>query len=131
MNFIHICIILFATHANESLNQKVGGIANQVLQLLPAYEKIEDLKVSVFSKYSKYKPNTERIKVYNIQKFSNIQKFALRTVNTLYFYDLDGNPGEQIRLTSASYDIKKARFEDLISESINYELSHSQTSVRL
>lgn len=86
MIFIHICIILFATHSNESLNQKVGGIANQVLQLLPAYEKINGLKVSVFSKYSKYKPNTNRIKIYNIQKFSNIQKFALRTVNTLYFY---------------------------------------------
>ncbi|MFX1444621.1 MAG: glycosyltransferase, partial [Promethearchaeota archaeon] len=68
------------------MNQKVGGIANQVLQLLPAYEKINGLKVSVFSKYSKYKPNTNRIKIYNIQKFSNIQKFALRTVNTLYFY---------------------------------------------
>ena len=86
MIFIHICIILFATHSNERLNQKVGGIANQVLQLLPAYEKIEDLKVSVFSKYSKYKPNTQRIKIYNIQKFSNIQKFAVRTINTLYFY---------------------------------------------
>ena len=37
---INLCIIISNTHENNELNLPVGGVANQVLQLLPSYEKI-------------------------------------------------------------------------------------------
>lgn len=80
MIYIHICIVLINTHSSKSINLTVGGIANQVLQLLPAYEKIPNLKISLFSKYSEYRPFSNKVKIYNIHKYS------IKFIDTLYFY---------------------------------------------
>lgn len=58
---------------------KVGGISNQILQLLPSYEKIRNLKLSIVTKYSEYKPVSNRLKTYEIHKFTKY------IPDTLYF----------------------------------------------
>jgi len=60
---IHICIFLQNTHPNPELNLKVGGVSNQILQLISSYEKIEDVKISVVTKYSEYVPKTNKIEM--------------------------------------------------------------------
>lgn len=67
------------THPNKKLNLIVGGIANQILQLLPSYEKINDLKISIITKYSEYEPLSNRLKIYEFNRFNNY------TLDTIYF----------------------------------------------
>lgn len=68
---MHICLILGNTHPNKKLRLNVGGIANQVLLLLHSYEKNEDINVSLITKYSEYRPASDKIKIYQIHKFNN------------------------------------------------------------
>lgn len=77
---IHICIFLLGTHTNIKLNLNVGGPAYQVLQLLPSYEKIKDIKISIITRYSEYKPISSRLKIYEIHKFNNF------ILDTIYFH---------------------------------------------
>ncbi len=77
---MHICLILGNTHPNKKLRLNVGGIANQILLLLPAYEKIEDIKISLVTKYTEYKPRSNRIKIHEIHKFHNF------LLDTVYFF---------------------------------------------
>lgn len=77
---MHICLILGNTHPNKKLRLNVGGIANQILLLLPSYENIEDIKISLVTKYTEYKPRSNRIKIHEIHKFHNF------LLDTLYFF---------------------------------------------
>lgn len=76
---MHVCIFLETTHINEKLNLKVGGIASQVMELLSEYQKIQDLKISIITKFSEYKASSNRLKIYKIHKFENYM------LDTLYF----------------------------------------------
>jgi glycosyltransferase involved in cell wall biosynthesis len=82
---MHICIILGNTHSNEKLGLNVGGIANQLLLLLPSYEKINDLRISLITKYTKYIPISNRMRIYQIHKFNN---FVLDTIYFILKYPL-------------------------------------------
>lgn len=57
----------------------VGGAANQLIQLIQSYEKNEDIKISIITKYSEYIPKTNRVKIYQLHKFN----FTL--LNSIYF----------------------------------------------
>jgi len=85
---IHICIVIDRTHPSDMLNLNVGGIANQVLLLLASYEKINDIKISLITRFSKYKPNSDRIKIYQIHRFKNFYLdeiyFNLKSFNTIF-----------------------------------------------
>jgi len=65
----------------------VGGISNQILLLLNSYEKINGIKVSLITRFSKYKPGSDRIKIYKIHKFHNIYLdqiyFNIKTYKTI------------------------------------------------
>jgi len=76
---MHICYFIENIHPNPHYNLKVGGISNQILQLLPSYEKINDLEITIVTKYSEYKPKTNRVNVYIISKFKNY------FLNSIYF----------------------------------------------
>ena len=47
MIYIHFCFFVEKTHQKKHLYLSVGGVANQLLQLLPSYEKIDDLNISI------------------------------------------------------------------------------------
>lgn len=79
MIWIHLCLFLEKVHPNPKFNLNVGGISNQILQLLPSYEKIRNLKISIVTKYSEYNPISNRLKTYDIHKFN---KYKL---DTIYF----------------------------------------------
>lgn len=72
-------MLIESTHQNKKLKLNVGGAANQLIQILQSYEKINDIKISLATKYSEYIPNTNRVKIYQIHKF----KFT--PLDTLYF----------------------------------------------
>ena len=71
---------MITTHDNKKLNLVMGGIQNHLLELLPLYEKIEGLKITLLTKYSKYQPSTERVKIQILQKFKNSK------ISTGYFF---------------------------------------------
>ncbi len=50
------------------------------MELLPNYERNQNLKISLFSKYSEYKPISNRLRVYNISRF--VKSYF----NTIYFF---------------------------------------------
>ena len=77
MVIIHICLFISHTHPNKNLNLNVGGIGNQILQLLPSYEKIKDLHISIITQYSEYEPLSNRVKIYKVHKF---ESFILDTI---------------------------------------------------
>lgn len=77
MIIFHICLFISNTHPIKKRNLNVGGIANQILQLLPSYEKIKDLHISIVTQYSEYKPISNRVKIYEVHKFEN---FILDTI---------------------------------------------------
>ncbi len=58
----------------------MGGIANSMMELLPSYEKIKNLKISIITKYSEYTPKTDKIKIYQIFRFVKSK------INTIYFF---------------------------------------------
>jgi len=76
---MHICFFIENIHPNPRYNLKVGGISNQILQLLPSYEKINDLEITIVTKYSEYNPKTNRVNVHIISKFRNY------FLNSIYF----------------------------------------------
>ncbi len=77
MIIIHICLFISQTHPNKNLNLNVGGIASQILQLLPSYEKIKNLHISIITKYSEYEPISNRVKIYKVHRF---ERFFLDTI---------------------------------------------------
>ena len=77
MIIFHICLFISNTHPIKKRNLNVGGIANQILQLLPSYEKIKDLHISIVTQYSEYKPISNRVKIYEVHNFEN---FILDTI---------------------------------------------------
>ncbi|MFX1573979.1 MAG: glycosyltransferase [Promethearchaeota archaeon] len=77
---INLCIIVSNTHENKALNLSVGGVANQILQLLPSYEKIDNLNIFLVTKYSEYIPQTNKVKKVSIQKFKE------RKLDEVYFF---------------------------------------------
>lgn len=76
----HIAIYVHTTHENKKLNLPVGGVANSMMELLPYYEEIDNLKISILTKYSEYEPQTERVKIYQLFRFIKSK------INTLYFF---------------------------------------------
>ena len=50
------------------------------MELLPTYERNHNLKISLFSKYSEYKPISNQLRVYNISRF--VKSYF----NTIYFF---------------------------------------------
>lgn len=79
MIYIHFCFFVEKTHQKKHLYLRVGGVANQLLQLLPSYEKIDDLNISIVTKYTEYKPISKRVKIHEIQKFN------VSAIDTIYF----------------------------------------------
>lgn len=76
---IHICIFTENTHPNKQLKLIVGGIENQILNLLSSYEKINNINISIVTKYSKYVSHSGKVKIYEIHKFKNLM------IDSLYF----------------------------------------------
>ena len=68
---MHICVIIPNTHPNKKLNLIVGGIANQLLQLLEQYKKY-NLKITIVTKYSKFSKSVKNIYLCEIHKFDNL-----------------------------------------------------------
>ncbi len=76
---MHICLFISQTHPNKNLSLNVGGVENQILQLLPSYEKIKDLHISIITQYSEYEPISNKVKIYQVHKF---ERYIL---DTIYF----------------------------------------------
>ncbi|MEE9378018.1 MAG: glycosyltransferase, partial [Candidatus Lokiarchaeia archaeon] len=76
---MHICLFIENTHPNKSLNLNVGGISNQILNLLPSYEKYQHLTISLFTKYSEYEPINKNTRIFRISKFKN------HKIDTIFF----------------------------------------------
>ena len=53
----------------------VGGVGNQILQLLSSYEKMSNIKISVVTKYSEYNPISDKLKIYKTLKFKRLDEF--------------------------------------------------------
>ena len=77
---LHIVIFVHCTHENKQLNLPVGGIANSILELLPFLEKIKNLKITLITKYSEYKPTSNQTKI------NLFHKFVISKLNTIYFF---------------------------------------------
>jgi len=58
----------------------VGGIANSILELLPVLESIKNLKITLITKYSEYKPTS------NLTIINTFSKFVISKINTIYFF---------------------------------------------
>lgn len=82
---IHICVFIERTHQIKTLNLDVGGASNQVLELLKSYEKMRDLKISLITKYSEYKPSTDRVKIYQFLKFKLYRTSSLFFIIKSFF----------------------------------------------
>ena len=76
---MHICIFVENTHPKKILGLNVGGISNQILLLLSSYEKINDLRISIVTKYSEFKPISNRINIFQLYKYRNY------IIDTLHF----------------------------------------------
>ncbi|MHA1670161.1 MAG: glycosyltransferase family 4 protein [Promethearchaeota archaeon] len=68
------------THPNEDLNIPFGGIQAQLLELLPAYKKIKNLRISLITRYSECQSTSKDFKIYQIHKFRG------SFLDKLYFY---------------------------------------------
>ncbi len=77
---MHICFFLEKTHQNDKLRLFAGGIENQILQLLTSYEKIRGLDLSIITEYSEYKPLTNKVNIYQFNRFNNY------ILDSFYFY---------------------------------------------
>ncbi len=77
---IHLCIFGYNTHENEQRNLPFSGPESAILEILPAYERIKNLELSIVLKYSEYVPMSNKIKIYLIHKFKNSK------LNTIYFF---------------------------------------------
>lgn len=76
---MHICLFISQTHPKKNLNENIGGIASQILQLLQSFEKIKDLNISIITQYTEYKPISNRVHIYEIHKFENF------IIDTFYY----------------------------------------------
>ncbi len=76
---IHLCIIISNTHENRELNLPIGGAGNQLLELIPFYEKNKNIRISLITKYSECNPIHKKLKIIKIHRFRN------RQLDTLYF----------------------------------------------
>lgn len=74
---MHYCLYVPNTHRTRNL--EVGGVANKVLQLLHEYEKKQNLNISLMTQYSEYKPSSNKLKIYQYNKF------RIKQLNTAYF----------------------------------------------
>lgn len=77
---IHICIFGYNTHENKLINLPFSGPESAILEILPAYERIKNLNLSIVLKYSEYVPTSNRVKIYLIHKFKSSK------LNTIYFF---------------------------------------------
>ena len=77
---IHICIFGYNTHENKQINLPFSGPESAILEILPAYERIKNLDLSIVLKYSEYVPTSNRVKIYLIHKFKSSK------LNTIYFF---------------------------------------------
>lgn len=77
---IHICIFGYNTHENKQINLPFSGPESAILEILPAYERIKNLELSIVLKYSEYVPTSNRVKIYLIHKFKSSK------LNTIYFF---------------------------------------------
>jgi len=78
--FIHICIFVENTHPNKNLGLIVGGIENQLNQLIKSYKKNPNINISLITRYSEYTSKSKRMKIYQIHKFRS------SIIDTLYFF---------------------------------------------
>ena len=62
------------------MNLPIGGIANAIKELLPILETIKNLKVTLLTKYSEYKPLSHKTKIHLFYKF------RISKINTIYFF---------------------------------------------
>ena len=77
---IHICIFGYNTHENKQINLPFSGPESAILEILPAYERIKNLELSIVLKYSEYVPTSNRVNIYLIHKFKSSK------LNTIYFF---------------------------------------------
>ncbi len=68
------------THPNENLKMHFGGMQAQLLELLPAYKMIENLRISLITRYSECPTTSKDFRVYQIRKFRG------SILGKLYFY---------------------------------------------
>ncbi|MFX0072969.1 MAG: hypothetical protein ACFFAO_17975, partial [Candidatus Hermodarchaeota archaeon] len=66
---IHLCVFIERTHQIKHMNLNIGGASNQLLQLLKSLEKKKQLKISIVTKYTEYKPITNKVKIYQLLRF--------------------------------------------------------------
>ncbi len=62
------------------MNLPIGGIANAIKELLPILESIKSLKISLLTKYSEYKPTSQKTELHSFYKF------RISKINTIYFF---------------------------------------------
>jgi ribosomal protein S17E len=80
------------------------------------YSKTKTVRGELISGYMREQTHTFLTELYN-------SPFYL-------LYDADGNNPDAIRVTGRSWKIMQDRFDDLIDEKVQYELSNTQNSVR-
>ena len=68
------------THPNENLKIPFGGMQAQLLELLPAYKMIKNLRISLITRYSECHTTSKDFRVYQIRKFRG------SILGKLYFY---------------------------------------------
>jgi len=76
---MHFSIIIPNTHINDNINLPVGGIANQLRELLECYKKYNNIRISIITKYSNFDIIPHNMDIYSIHKFKNIY------IDSLYF----------------------------------------------
>ena len=76
---IHYCLYISNTHEDQDFGFEVGGVESTILQLLPEYEKKQNLYLSLMTKFSQYKPISKNLKIYQFNKY------RIRQLNTIYF----------------------------------------------
>jgi len=67
------------THSNKLLNLISGGIQNQFLLLLSSFERMKNLKISIITKYTEYKPSSNKISIKQLHRFKYYK------LDTIYF----------------------------------------------
>ena len=74
-----LIFIISNTHSNKSFNFDVGGVESQVVELLLEFEKKQNVKITLLTKYSEYKSISNKLNIYQFNTF------RIRILNTIYF----------------------------------------------
>ncbi len=75
-----------------------GGIQNQLLLLLPSFERIEPLKITLITKYTEYEPFTKRTTIFQLHKLKSYRLDTISFILKSFFRLIKVHKKERINI---------------------------------